>query len=748
VKEKISLFIKTSQEFFKDYPYRKKLPANRIKHLRRLEQDPTRFESIVEESIESTYPIADSKLNTLLQDFLDCKMALGSDIEKKLYANLTLEKFYSRLLQKRPLAFFSETDEYLLRAEHHYATGKGAQSFDNIGTVEESDPITLANYLSYDEMQLSALLGISSFTPFINKGHRSNGGEKSPEPHEETGIYIGLVGARFERWGKMEYRYMIVTPQQNTIENGYGANNLSRKARCMEPFAKFYGVSHFPTYQEVKEGSNESYLTLMMSPNCEVIYYINKEIYQARMRAVIVPFLADANTRAEKKRQEVVLHLVGLGLGAWGNIRDDQNNSLNISYALTLLQLEVYQELLSVHQGTREIPYRKIKSIYFSRFHGNIGTPQWQQLVQSQYMLRTLKFGNFNPADPLVGEDQGKLLVAQYAWDSNAVPGNEYWLGILDASGDPAAACCSLISEVQNPEINPGQVCGNKIQLYSADNRFSLPEPIADLRQQLVNAQLQQITNLQTQIGQGNGQQALLQQRLQAQNLVPEGQAQQEEQQDLQANKNKKAGYFTSKPKAILSATFGLFLLCLLTATIIIFSFLAWPVVLGASVVVAAGIGLVTASHCLNKNVKPWVKSVLTGVGMGFITIGLSVLTLGLGPAAQIGTLLGLGGIPAISTGLSILSTGIVSFCSMISVGLDKIIRWFSNKEADDNKVTQVVSGSEVEKIGSNIIQKLSPVPRPVPTLENIVDDGVVRTSENVAEDEVVFTLFSPQIGL
>ncbi|KNE68910.1 hypothetical protein AMAG_13547 [Allomyces macrogynus ATCC 38327] len=64
-----------------------------------------------------------------------------------------------------------------------------------------------------------------------------------------------------------------------------------------------------------------------------------------------------------------------------------------------------------------------------------------------------------NPATLFPKPHCGKcLLVATYAWDANAFPGNKYWLGALSASGDPAAACCLLIPELQNPYVNTGLV--------------------------------------------------------------------------------------------------------------------------------------------------------------------------------------------------------------------------------------------------------------------------------------------------
>jgi hypothetical protein len=76
-----------------------------------------------------------------------------------------------------------------------------------------------------------------------------------------------------------------------------------------------------------------------------------------------------------------------------------------------------------------------------------------------------IKFSKRNPAEKLDGEEKDLLPVLSYAWDGNAFPGNEYWVGSLSASGDPAAASMSTISELHNPLINPNFL--QRIQVLS-----------------------------------------------------------------------------------------------------------------------------------------------------------------------------------------------------------------------------------------------------------------------------------------
>jgi uncharacterized protein DUF4804 len=143
------------------------------------------------------------------------------------------------------------------------------------------------------------------------------------------------------------------------------------------------------------------------------------------------------------------VYVAATGLGVW-IIHPEQKRWLK----------EVYLEILSSRSFSHisDIVFSWADSIYFS------DVKDLQYFKESGNHI-TLHTAFQNPAKKLIGKDAGKLLVASYAWDGNAFPGNEYWTGLLGASGDPAAACCSMITELQNPYINPN-VSSQNLQTY------------------------------------------------------------------------------------------------------------------------------------------------------------------------------------------------------------------------------------------------------------------------------------------
>merc|ERR1719499_1812861 len=83
---------------------------------------------------------------------------------------------------------------------------------------------------------------------FINTGARNNRGMPGGN-HINRGVYIGLVGARFEKKGVMEMQFMAVDEEQNVAGRGYG----SSKSPWHRLWSTFYGVDHFVTFQEGHE---------------------------------------------------------------------------------------------------------------------------------------------------------------------------------------------------------------------------------------------------------------------------------------------------------------------------------------------------------------------------------------------------------------------------------------------------------------------------------------------------------------
>ena len=60
----------------------------------------------------------------------------------------------------------------------------------------ETPPLTLASYLSYDEMAVAALLGVAVPSYVINDGRRDNRGVRGAAgSHEAEAVIIDQVGA-------------------------------------------------------------------------------------------------------------------------------------------------------------------------------------------------------------------------------------------------------------------------------------------------------------------------------------------------------------------------------------------------------------------------------------------------------------------------------------------------------------------------------------------------------------------------
>lgn len=458
-----STLLKNSDAFHQKIPNNKSI-VNAPNRIQSLIANGLATSDEIAENAKNTHPIMHNKVNQLITDFLSYKKEFGTEEEKAIYKNMTNDQFIERLLTKRPIVFYDTNDTYMLR---NGTLGSG--NFETVGTPNQKEPLVIKDYLSYDELQISALIGVSTPTHFINKGNRTNNAKQGVEgSYVKSGIYTGIVGARFEKPGKMEYQHMVISAEQNTRENGYGANNNSAKSKALGAFAKFYGLEKtgFPTHEEAKKDTTGKYINVGTDKNGNAVY-LNRDVYIKRMRMSIETFLDDANARGEKMNKQADVIVVGAGLGVWAGIEGK-----NSSVELANLQLEIYRDLLLTKN------YQYIGKLNFSWFPENgPDKPVFKDdifLKLEPPLKQEIKFSKDDPASPL--EDPNKFRVAMYAWDSNALSaGNEYWLNKKADSGDGAAAACSTLSELQNPEINPQAFKASNIKVYgnAQDNVYA-----------------------------------------------------------------------------------------------------------------------------------------------------------------------------------------------------------------------------------------------------------------------------------
>jgi hypothetical protein len=331
-------------------------------------------------------------------------------------------------------------------------SGKGG--FEAIGKDMQREKLLLNNYLSYDEMAIAALVSVAVPTFFVNAGNRGNDGAPGREgSYENAGVLVGAVGARFEKPGLMEFAHMIITQEQNTPANGYGKPGARgyQENPLLQVWATFYGIDYFPSYDEVRvsglielkhqeDNPVKTYLKVdLRDANDQPIrFYIHKDVYIKRMMAVVAPYLLAANQYAQDQGKKAYCRATGLGLGVWAkhekqrgwlvDVYQDAVKNLSLSH---IAHIEFYSFGFDAvyDRSFREQAFDNGIAISFTRFQDGIS--------------------------PFMPVRENQLLVAQYAWDGNSYPGNEYWVRSLNASGDPVAACASSITYLQNPDVNP-----------------------------------------------------------------------------------------------------------------------------------------------------------------------------------------------------------------------------------------------------------------------------------------------------
>ncbi|KAI8946828.1 hypothetical protein F4801DRAFT_39360 [Xylaria longipes] len=378
----------------------------------------------VKNDAASTRIVVHGRFPVLVQQFLAHKRLHGSSAERALYhARWTWQQQVSRLVEKRALVFLGRGDFTVLRNGEQI--GGAYREWDRVGTEEErfNRHLFLRDYLSYDEIMLSSLIGVSGPSFFINDGRRDNMGRPGRVGEfEPRGIIVGLVGARFERDDRMDSAYVIKS-----------VRNARQHPELRDIFFEFFGRNRNPAL------------------NFDAV------VYKARIRITADILFIEASRRAKDMGKKAYVYVVGLGLGVWAS---DPNQTKFYVQAFLASLADLGDDLS--HIGTVEFAYIDEAVLGFKSQSFVLGPSR---------TAIDVRCSRRNPAAKLRGVDANHLLVLSYAWDGNSFPGNEFWIGSLAATGDPAAACMSNIGELHNPMINPGLL--NRIEVLEHSPRVS-----------------------------------------------------------------------------------------------------------------------------------------------------------------------------------------------------------------------------------------------------------------------------------
>lgn len=317
-----------------------------------------------------------------------------------------------RLLDKRCASFIARNDKYLLLGGE-----RGASGFETVGTAEEKAPLVLANLLSYDDIKLSALLSVSSHTIFINEGERANCGRVAlnSKTLEPSGVIVGMIGARLSRRNLMEFQDIVIARSQNTRERGYGlaldAPATTREQDYRRLWRGFYAM------RDVVHGqATIDHQRFGPSGNKQDVF--DNMAMKRRYAISFDLLLLEAQARAKATNRLAYVHVVGFGLGVW---------------KVAVQQERIFLEAFEQRMRTLGSRLDHLGAVHFSWFSmkecGGLKDGALIKIPGHPKKGIRVHISKRSPADKLTGPENGDmLLVVSYAWDGNALPGNEFWM--------------------------------------------------------------------------------------------------------------------------------------------------------------------------------------------------------------------------------------------------------------------------------------------------------------------------------
>lgn len=318
--------------------------------------------------INNSYPLCNRKVYELIKAYIK--------FIKKYYGgnrHLNCHNMVDKLLKERPLYFYTLTQKCFFKSSN------------------------IDDYVYDSVCELSLFLGLSVVTDTMV-------GNTKPK-HT---ICVLQCGVYLHKRNLYDWKYLVVDKEQNTYENGYGADNITREGRYKKLWSNFYGVEYFPLYSDVDILNNPNrYLYIDDS-------YLDMYLYKKRLLYNIEVFLKEADYRGSKSFRKMCCYV------------DYKSRPCFHEEMEKRLLVEVYMELLSKNH------YKWIGELCFSGI-------EYFPVKDDNVRVVFTKKPFWDYEDVVVWCD----------WNINSYPCNEYWVGGRNDLGD-----YTMVPWIGNSDIN------------------------------------------------------------------------------------------------------------------------------------------------------------------------------------------------------------------------------------------------------------------------------------------------------